>query len=99
MSTSRIFSRSLSSAPSAGLRLAGRRRASQRRLAAARQLILLERSENVARARNHRRRQPREPRHLDAVAAIRSAGENLVQEDDVVLPLPRRDVIIDDPAE
>ena len=53
------------------LRLA--RRAADRRPAAARQLVALERRENLARALDDRRRQAGEPRHLDAVAAVRSA--------------------------
>ena len=52
--------------------------------------------QDVARAGDHRRRQPGEPRHLDAVAAIGAAGQNLVQEDDLVLPLARRHVRVDD---
>ena len=45
----------------------------------------------ISRARvDDRRRQPGEPRDLDAVAAIGSAGHDLAQEDDVVLPLARR---------
>ena len=52
-----------------------------------------------ARAGDHRGRQTGQPRDLDAVAAIGSAGENLVQEDDVVFPLARRDVEVDDAAE
>ena len=41
-------------------------------------------------------RQSGEPRDLDAVAAIRAARHDLAQEDDVVLPLARRDVEVDD---
>ena len=73
-----------------------RRRAADRRPAAARQLVALERGENLAGALDDRPRQAREARHLDAVAAIGSPGHDLAQEDDVVLPLARRDVEVDD---
>ena len=42
------------------------------------------------------RRQAGEPRDLDAVAAIGAARHDLAQEDDVVLPLARGDVEVDD---
>ena len=63
---------------------------------AASELVVLERVENGARARNHRRGHAGEPRHLNAVAAIGSARHDLVQEDDLVLPLARRDVRVYD---
>ena len=40
--------------------------------------------------------QPGQPRHLDAVAAVRPPRHDLAQEDDVVLPLAGRDVRVDD---
>src|SRR5205823_13794108 len=63
-----------------------RRRAAHRRPAAARELVALERAEDLARAIDHGLRQAREPRHLDPVAAIGAAGNDLAQEDDLVLP-------------
>ena len=56
-----------------------RRRAADRRPAAARQLVVLERFENRPRARDDRCGHAREPGDLDAIAAIRSAGHDLVQ--------------------
>ena len=44
-------------------------------------------------------RQSGQSRHLDAVAAIRAATDDLPQEDDLVLPLARGDVRIDDARE
>src|SRR5439155_6555079 len=80
--------------PELPLRL--RRRPADRWPSAARQLVALERRENLARALDDRRGQPGEPRDLDAVAAIRSSRNDLAQKDDVVLPLARGDVKVDD---
>ena len=52
--------------------------------------------ENLARAFDDRRGQAGQARHLDAVAPIRAAGHDLPEKDDVVLPLARGDVIVDD---
>ncbi len=60
------------------------------------EFVLFEVRQDLARARDDLRRQPRQPRHLDAVAAVGSARDDLAQEDDVVLPLARGHVIVDD---
>ena len=70
--------------------------ARQRRPAAARQLVALEAGQDLLGAGDHRGRQAGQPRHLDAVAAVGAAGDDLAQEDDVVLPLARGDVRVDD---
>ena len=71
-------------------------RAGHRRPSAARQLVLLEAVENLARARDHAGRQARQARDLDAVAAIRSAGHDLAQEHDLVVVLAGRHVVVHD---
>ena len=60
---------------------------------------MLQAVQDFTSSRHHRRREAGEPRHLDPVAAIRAPGNDLAQEDDVVLPLPRGDVGVDDPRE
>ena len=52
----------------------------------------LELGQECPRAHDHRGRKPRQPRDLDAVAAIRPAWTDLVEEDDLVVPLAHRDV-------
>jgi hypothetical protein len=81
------------------LRRSRRWRARQRRPAAARQLVMLEAGKDVPRAIDHLTGKAREPRDLNAVAAIRAARHDLPQEDDVVLPLARRDMSVDDAGE
>ena len=66
------------------------------RTAAAGQLVALQADQDLLGARNDARRQARQPGHLDAVAAIGAARENLPQEHDVVLPFARRHVGVDD---
>ena len=70
--------------------------AADRGPSAARELVVLERRQDFARAVGDRPRQAGQPGHLNAVAAIGSSRHDLVQEDDVVLPLARRDVKVDD---
>ena len=53
---------------------------------------MLERIENGARARNHRRRHAGQPRHLNTVAAIGPARYDLVKKHDAVLPFARGDM-------
>src|SRR5690606_36787140 len=66
--------------------------AAERGLAAAAELVLFERLQDVARPRDHRLRQAGQPRHLDSIASIGPPGQDLVHEDDVVLPFARDDV-------
>src|SRR5262245_46667949 len=72
------------------------RRAAQAGTSAARQLVPLERLENLGCTANDRRRHAGEPRDLDAVTSVRSARHDLVQKNDVVLELARRDVAVGD---
>ena len=52
--------------------------------------------QDLAGARDDRGRQPGEPRDLDAVAAIGTAGDDLAQKHDVVLPFAHGDVEVGD---
>src|SRR5437879_306867 len=60
---------------------------------------LLELGQEGLGPRDHRRREPREPRDLDAVASIGAAGLHLVEEHDLVVPLADRDVEVPHGAE
>src|SRR5581483_893731 len=70
------------------------RRAGDRRSAAAHQLVALERAENLASPLDNRAWKAGQPRDLDSLAAVRAAGHDLPEKDDVVLPLAGRDVVV-----
>ncbi len=55
--------------------------------------------ENLTRTRHNRRREARQARHLDAVAAIRTARRHLPKEHNVVLPFADDDVEVGDGRE
>jgi hypothetical protein len=71
-------------------------RAAECRPPAPRQLVLLERSQNLGRPLYDRGRQAGQARDVNTVAAVGSAGDNLVQEDDVVAIFPRGDMRVHD---
>ena len=56
--------------------------------------LRLEVGQDHARALEDRRRNPRQSRHVDAVALVRGARHDLVQEDDLVAPLAHGDVVV-----
>ena len=51
-------------------------------------------AQNLLGARDDLRRQPGQPRDLDAVTLVRAALDDLAQEDDLVVPLAHGDVVI-----
>ena len=53
---------------------------------------MFERGQDAPRPRDYGGGETSQPRDLDPVAAIGSAGQNLVEEDDVVFPFARGDV-------
>src|SRR5262249_33678329 len=59
------------------------------------QFVALEPSQNLPRAIDNRARQSGQPRHLYAVTPVRAAGDNLAEEDDVVLPFACGNVKVD----
>src|SRR5438477_241543 len=60
------------------------------------QLVAFERRKDFTRATDDGSGQPREPRHLNSVTAVRAARHDLAQENDLVLPLARSHVEVDD---
>src|SRR5690606_22240077 len=66
----------------------------QRRASATRELVTLEAGKNLACTRDDQRGEPGQPRDLDAVAPVRTAGDDLPQEDDRILPLAGGDMSV-----
>src|SRR5579884_3982590 len=64
-----------------------------------RKLFAFEEMEDLARPREHRGRQAREPANLDAVRAIGAARLEAMQEEDLVADFANRDVVVPERGE